>query len=107
MRTATPRPPELLESRARTFLSALPPELRLDATREHFPHVLNLLAADWEMPSRFVARLDTLLMDQRGQREGFPFETISELAALREYYLDAVHPEMRPRLTARDRDAWR
>lgn len=107
MRTDTAFPTEPIETRAQQLFSSLPLPCRLEVTRQHYPHVLNLLAADWDIPSRFVSLLDAMLIDQRGRRGGFPFETISELAALREYYLDAVHPEMRPKLSARDPDAWR
>lgn len=98
---------EPIENRAQKLFSSLPPQLRLEATRAHFPHVLNLLAADWEVPARFVSLLDAMLIDERGRRDGFPFATISELAALRAYYVDAVHPEMRAKLDARDPEAWR
>lgn len=107
MRTHTALAAEPIENRAQKLFSSLPPPFRLEVTREHFPHVLNLLAADWEVPSRFVSLLDAMLIDQRGRRDGFPFETLSELAALREYYVGTVHPEMCAKLDARDPDAWR
>lgn len=88
------------------LFASLPETQQLAYTRQRFPHVLNRIAAEWEMPERFLALLDELLIDQRGKRQGFPFETVIELTNLREYYLEQTRPL--PALALhRDPDIWR
>ncbi len=77
------------------LLETLPPTLRLVALRGQFPRVLNGIADTWHSPESFAALIDSLLIDQRGQRQGFPFEVMTELTELREYYFSMVHPEAR------------
>jgi hypothetical protein len=98
--------PEPLELRAQRLLASLPYALRMPVTRQRFPHVVNRIAADWEVPARLLRLMDELLIDQRGGREGFPFETVLELTSLREYFLNELHAGMRERLTARATGVW-
>jgi hypothetical protein len=79
------------------LLETLPPTLRLVALRGQFPRVLNRIADAWHSPKTFTALIDSLLLDERGKRQGFPFEVMSELTELREYYFAMVHPEAQPR----------
>lgn len=97
---------EPLDVRAQRLFASLPYAFRLSATRRDFPHVLNRLAAEWDVPARFLRLMDELLMDQRGDRRGFPFETVLELTNLRDYYLDEVHVGLRARLAARATAVW-
>jgi hypothetical protein len=85
-----------LEAAAIRLLETLPPTLRMVALRGQFPRILNRLADAWHSPSAFDALTGSLLIDDRGQRQGFPFEVVAELAELREYYFAMVHPEARP-----------
>lgn len=78
------------------LLESLPATLRLVALRGLYPRVLNRLADAWRSPAAFAALVDSLLIDDRGHRQGFPFEVITELTELREYYFTLVHPEARP-----------
>ncbi|MCL4183661.1 MAG: hypothetical protein KJ011_09460 [Burkholderiaceae bacterium] len=98
--------PEPLDVRAQRLFASLPYALRMPVTRRRFPHVLNRIAADWDVPARLLHLVDELLIDQRGGREGFPFETVLELTNLREYYLNELHAGMRERLTARATGVW-
>lgn len=98
--------PEPLDMRAQRLFASLPYALRMPITRQRFPHVLNRIAADWDAPARLLHLMDELLLDQRGSREGFPFETVLELTNLREYYLNELHADMRERLTARATGVW-
>ena len=78
------------------LLETLPPTLRLVALRGQFPRVLNRIADAWHSPKAFMALIESLLLDERGKRQGFPFEVMNELTELREYYFAMVHPEARP-----------
>lgn len=100
-------PGQPLDARAQRLLDSLPVEHRLDVLRRHYPHVVNRLAADWHLPRRMPAVFDELLLDARGLRDGFPFEAALELMQLHEYYIEKLHPELRPQLSARDPEAWR
>lgn len=85
---------EPLDARGADLLSRLPPEVSLRTTASRFPHVLNRLAAKWFQPREFNAEIDALLLDDRTDRQGFPFETILELSSLREHYVDRVAPRL-------------
>jgi hypothetical protein len=96
---------EPLDVRAQRLFASLPYAYRLSVTRQRFPHVLNRIAAEWGAPKRFLELMDELLIDRRGNREGFPFDSVLELTRLREYYLDEVQVGLRKRLEAR-RSPW-
>lgn len=92
-------------SRAERLIASLPYALRLPATRKGFPHVVERIAQEWEVPRRFLQLMDELLIDGRGNREGFPFDCILELTALRDYYLKQMRAGLRERPAART-SAW-
>lgn len=75
-------------------------ELRTDAGSEsalerHFPRISRELAARWNGPD-IDAYLDSLLIDMRGNRMGFPSEILEEimfLAGIRWYQSRHTTPE--------------
>lgn len=97
---------EPLDARAERLFDSLPEEHRLAFTRERFPHVLNRIAADWDTPKRLLQRFDELLIDQRGNRQGFPFQAMVELANLRDYYVANKRSVLPALPTRRDPHAW-
>jgi hypothetical protein len=82
-----------LDQRSKVIVKALPKPMRPMQTCMDFPHIMNLIAASWHEPKAFVKTLEELLMDDRGDRQGFPFPIIVELTELREYYFTSVRPE--------------
>jgi hypothetical protein len=86
-------PKRQLDQRAKIIVKALPKPMRPLHTCRDFPHIMNLIASSWHEPKLFVKTLDELLMDDRGDRQGFPFQIIVELTELREHYFTSVHPE--------------
>ena len=92
---------EPLGIQAQRLFASLPYAYRLSITRQRFPHVLNRIAAEWEVPRRFLELMDELLIDRRGNRQGFPFESVLELTNLREYYLKYVPVGMRKLIETR------
>jgi len=48
---------------------------------EHFPRLVSEILAFWGSPTCFE-RLQGLLMDSRGDRQGFPADVYSELSLL-------------------------
>ncbi len=56
-----------------------------------FPRIANLMAAMWQDANSLRRYVDDLLVDKRGNRQGFPLEVLRELFKLRAYY-DELHP---------------
>jgi hypothetical protein len=84
-----------LDNRSIVIIETLPKAIRPTGIIANFPHIMNLIAANWHEPRAFVQTLDELLMDDRGNRAGFPFAVIVELTDLREHYFSSVRPEAR------------
>jgi hypothetical protein len=55
-------------------------------TAVQFPHVLNRLARAMADPPLMVRLIDSLVIDDRHDREGFPFPVLAELTRLREVF---------------------
>ncbi len=51
------------------------------------------MAAMWPDPNSFRRYMDDLLVDKRGNRQGFPVDVLRELFELRAYY-DELHPNI-------------
>lgn len=85
--------PAMLEPRTLRLIQSLPIELPMMHVRRDFPHVLNRLAAAWHEPRAFNDAMHSLLVDERGTRQGFPFPAIDELIDLRRHYFLYVRPE--------------
>ena len=73
------------------WASGLPAEVVPRALLSKFPRIGNLLAVLWQDPGSLRRYLDDLLVDKRGNRQGFPVEVLRELFALRAHY-DELHP---------------
>ena len=84
--------PRQLDDAAVALRERLPPQLRLTELRGAYPRVLNRVALAWDDPRAFDALIDSLLIDDRPDRQGFPFEVVRELGELRQYYFSMVHP---------------
>ncbi len=80
---------EPLDPAGAELLSRLPPEL-LTQTANRYPHVLNRLGALWWTPEEFDKALESMILDERQTRAGFPLGVIGELTNLREHYATHV-----------------
>ena len=76
----------------RTGRRRCPPDIRPNALLAKFPRIANLIAVLWQDPNSLRRYIDDLLVDKRGNRQGFPLDILRELFALRAYY-DELHPE--------------
>lgn len=65
---------------------AIPSELRPRALAIQFPRIANALADVWSQPSLFNMLLCQLMLDDRGGRQGFPFDVLQDLANLRMHF---------------------
>lgn len=73
------------------WIARLPREVQPLALLRAYPRVANALATSWRDPALFRACLYDLLIDRRGDREGFPADVLAELLALRAWF-DGRHP---------------
>ena len=74
------------------WASTLPVEVQPRSLLYKFPRIANLMAAMWPDPNSFRRYIDDLLVDKRGNRQGFPVDVLRELFELRAYY-DELHPD--------------
>lgn len=54
---------------------------------------MNRIALLWDSPKLAERYFDELLIDDRGGRQGFPLNVLSELFSLKEHYLTKVYPK--------------
>ncbi len=73
------------------WASTLPLDIQPRTLLYKFPRIANLMAAMWQDPNSLRRYVDDLLVDNRGNRQGFPLEVLRELFKLRAYY-DELHP---------------
>lgn len=77
----------LLEHAAR-WAASLPDAVRPHALLRDYPRIANMIALLWLEPTSdaFHRYMDTLFVDQRGRRKGFPPAVVTDLLELREHY---------------------
>jgi len=81
----------LLDETSR-WLASLPANIRPLACARRFPRIVNSIADLWRRVRQCEEYLDSLMLDDRGNRAGFPLDVAKELIALRSYYAD-LHPK--------------
>jgi hypothetical protein len=69
----------------------LPVDVQPNALLAKFPRVANLVAVLWKDPDSLRRYVDDLLVDKRGNRQGFPLDVLREIFRLRAYF-DTLHP---------------
>jgi hypothetical protein len=75
------------------WASNLPPNARPSALLAKFPRIANLIAVLWQDPNSLRRYVDDLLVDKRGNRQGFPLDVLRELFALRAHH-DEIYPQV-------------
>ncbi len=93
-RQRAPQHAAVLLDATRLWMDGLPPAVRPVVLARRFPRIANSIAELWRRVARCEEYLDTLVVDLRGDRTGFPLEVAQELAALRGYYAE-LHPQNR------------
>ena len=74
------------------WAATLPRSVQPLALMRRFPRIANQLAASWSDPPSVRSCLDGLLVDRRGNREGFLPDVLRELLSLRLYH-ENLHPQ--------------
>lgn len=83
----------ILSASATRLLASLPSKVKLTATVEQYPHVLNRIADLWTRPHDLERAFNDLLMDDRVDRQGFPFDVVLELTGLRDFHTRFLRPK--------------
>jgi hypothetical protein len=78
---------------AANLLTSLPPEVAPTRLAATFPHIFNKIADLWTMPLRLDPYFDSLLIDQRGGRQGFSLGIALEILSFKEHYQTVVYPK--------------
>jgi hypothetical protein len=73
------------------WATGLPATVQPSALLTKFPRVANLVAVLWKDPDSLRRYVDDLLVDKRGNRQGFPVDVLREIFELRAYF-DTLHP---------------
>lgn len=81
--------------RTLAWMASLPLDVQPAALLRHYARIANAIAAAWQDSNAARTYMDSLLNDDRGDRQGFPNDVLDELFALRAYY-DSVDPENPP-----------
>lgn len=98
-----PQVSAVLSDETSRWLAALPADVRPLHLARRFPRIANSIADLWRRVARCEEYLDTLVVDLRGDRSGFPAEVAKEVTDLRNYYAE-LHPQQGSKwdLVARD-----
>ncbi len=73
------------------WASRLPADTHPAALLAKYPRIANLLAVLWQDPNSLRRYVDDLLVDKRGNRQGFPLDVLRDIFSLRAYF-DEIHP---------------
>ncbi|MEO8627209.1 MAG: hypothetical protein ABI612_03795 [Betaproteobacteria bacterium] len=81
-----------LSTECKAFLSSLEPALEPKELAGKYPRILNQVARLWRRPMQLDQYFEELLIDTRGNRQGFPMKIVLELSTLKEHYHRATFP---------------
>ena len=73
------------------WMAGLPDPVRPTLLARQYPRIANSVAELWPRVARCEAYLDSLIVDERGGRKGFPVDIALELTRLRSHYAE-LHP---------------
>jgi hypothetical protein len=77
---------------AKALLESLSPRIRPHQLPERFPRIMNQIALLWRRPVQLDRYFEELLIDSRGDRQGFPFAVALELST-KDYHQSKVSPK--------------
>jgi hypothetical protein len=78
-----------LTEQAWQWLDALPPEIQPGGLVQQFPRIANRLAELWSKPVQCHRYMEEMMLDNRGNRKGFPLGVTLELAKLKAFYQES------------------
>jgi len=80
------KPVDYMLPKSVNWLEGLPQAVRPLAVVTKYARIANMLALEWSKPAACRAYFDDLLIDCRGNRQGFPADVDRDLRRLRDYY---------------------
>ena len=86
VRRATEPADMQLTTEGKTLMAALDEAVKPTELAERYPRIVNCIAHECKAPATLDRYLQDLLMDTRGNRQGFPLKIVMELSTLREHY---------------------
>jgi hypothetical protein len=91
VKAAEPEAPSALVQKVATgtlrWLAHIPVQSRPIQLTRKYPRIANKLAELWRDPAQCAFFIETLRVDRRGARQGFPPEVEKEIEALHRYFL--------------------
>ncbi len=78
---------------AKALLESLSPRIRPHQLPQRFPRIMNQIALLWSRPVHLDRYFAELLINRRGDRQGFPFAVALELNTLKDYHQSEVYPK--------------
>lgn len=89
-----PNPPVVvLDDAVYLWMTQIPEAARPIVLAQQYPRILNKIVNLWLRPLKCDDYLETLIMDTRGDRSGFPHDITVELAQLKIYFdANVSHP---------------
>jgi hypothetical protein len=75
-----------LTTEGQALLSSLDETVKPKELASRYPRIVNQIARQWRTPTQMDKYFQDLLMDTRGNRQGFPLKIVMELSTLREHY---------------------
>jgi hypothetical protein len=82
-----------LTEEAKRFMASLDLSVRPIETAKQFPRIVNRIASLWKKPFLMDGYFEDLLIDKRGNRQGFPLRIAGEITALQAHYSTIVSPK--------------
>ena len=83
------KPPVPLLDTTVAWMARLPPEVRPVDLARCYPRIANRFCEVWARQDECDRYFDSLMVDRRGRRQGFPASVAQELANLRKHF---AHP---------------
>ena len=84
----------MLQDATVAWIAELPIEVRPLELARRFPRIANSICDMWRRVARCEEYLDSLVVDRRGDRGGFPVDVAQELTVLRNHYAE-LYPSNR------------
>jgi nitrogen fixation protein FixH len=83
-----PQDPSLIRLKEATmkWVLAFPAEMRPLALAKKYPRIANILAEAWPTPTKFEAKLNEYLLDDRPSRQGFPVDVAMDFVKLKQHF---------------------
>ena len=81
-----------LNAEGQALLGSLDAAVRPNELAASFPRIVNQMARLWRLPREMDKYFDGLLVDTRGNRQGFSLKVLIELTTLKEHYQTTAFP---------------